>query len=242
MATDESEPTGSEPETDVELESWDDDAEFGATSGSSLALFDGDQGGLDPPQRHALVTLLKQRFITAESHPADWKTIVARPDPIRSRLNDLYLELVLDRERLVAYKRQASSEDSVKGFPTLLHDRAWPREDTVLIVILRVRFRSEQAAGMARVFVERDDLVADIDQYRPDTATDRVRDTERVSRAIERLNRDGLLVGKSGSSRFEISPAIEVMLPLEKLTLLLRWIKGDGQGPEVPAPEGGDVA
>ncbi len=36
----------------------------------------------------------------------------------------------------------------------------------------------------------------------------------------------GLLIGPSTGDRFEISNAIEVLLPLEKLTELLAWMRG----------------
>jgi hypothetical protein len=208
--------------TDGAVDGWDDPER---ESTSSVALFEGDEGALELPQRRVLVALLKQRFITAQSHPKEWKTLVANPRPIRSRLNDLFLDLHLDVVREVAYKRQVVPEGGGR-FPTLLHDTAWSREETALMVYLRTRSRSEEAAGTSRSFVERQDMLDHVAALRPAHATDHVADGRRAVKAIESLNRAGLLIGASTADRFEVSPAIDVVLPLERLQELLRWLQG----------------
>ncbi|GAA0902765.1 DUF4194 domain-containing protein [Virgisporangium aurantiacum] len=204
------------------IDGWDDsDRE----STSSVALFEGDEGALELLQRRTLVALLKQRFITAQSHPKEWRTLIANPRPIRSRLNDMFLDLHLDAAREVAYKRQVAPEGGGR-FPTLLFDTAWSREETALMVYLRIRSRSEEAAGASRSFVERQDMVEHVAALRPAHATDHVADGRRAVKAIESLNRAGLLIGASTADRFEVSPAIDVVLPLERLQELLRWLSG----------------
>ena len=56
---------------------------------SSVSLFEGDEGGLEYSQRHALVTLLKQRFISGRPHPREWAVLVEHERVLRSRLNDM---------------------------------------------------------------------------------------------------------------------------------------------------------
>jgi hypothetical protein len=204
------------------VDDWDDPER---ESTSSVALFEGDAGALELPQRRVLVALLKQRFITAQSNPKEWRTLVENPRPIRSRLNDLFLDLHLDVVREVAYKRQVVPEGGGR-FPTLLHDTAWNREETALMVYLRTRSRSEEAAGTSRSFVERQDMLDHVAALRPAHATDHVADGRRAMKAIESLNRAGLLIGASTADRFEVSPAIDVVLPLERLQELLRWLQG----------------
>src|SRR5258706_4823182 len=187
---------------------------------SSVALFEGDDGALELPQRRVLVALLKQRFITAQSHPKEWKTLTANPRLIRSRLNDLFLDLHLDAVREVAYKRQVVPEGGGR-FPTLLHDTAWTREETILMVYLRTRSRSEEVAGTSRTYVDRQDMLEHVAAVRPARATDHAGDGRRAVKAIESLNRAGLLIGASTADRFEVSPAIDVVLPLERLQELL---------------------
>src|SRR6476619_5773414 len=93
---------------------------------TSVSLFEGDEGGLEYAERRALVALLKQRFISARTHPRDWRALTENERVIRARLNDLFLELQIDPVREVAWKRQAVSETGQK-FPTLLYDAACRR-------------------------------------------------------------------------------------------------------------------
>lgn len=149
---------------------------------SSVALFEGDEGGLEQAQRRALVAIVKNRFITADSHPKEWRALVANPRPIRSRLNDLFLDLHLDVDRQVAFKRQAVPEAGNR-FPTLLHDTAWSREETILLVFLRTRSRADEAAGVAKTFVDRDDMLEHVASLRPQHATDQTGDAKRAVKA-----------------------------------------------------------
>lgn len=221
--------------TEVGLDGDDPDRE-GTTS---VALFEGDEGGLELDQRRALVVLLKQRFITGRTHPKEWRAVTRNPRPIRARLNDLFLDLHLDAEQEVAYKRQVNPEGAGRPFPTLLYDAPWGREDTVLLIYLRSRLRSEQAGGNNRVFVDRKDMVEFVEQHRPAHATDHSGDAKRAKNAIDALYKAGLLVGVSTADRFEISNALEVLLPIEKLQELLAWLRSAGteDDHEQPAPD-----
>lgn len=222
--------------------SWagdDDDPERAATT--SLSLFEGDEGGLEIDQRRALVVLLKQRFISARTHPKEWRALIRQPRPIRSRLNDLFLELHLDTDREVAYKRQVAPEGGGRPFPTLLYDSPWGREDTIVLVFLRGRFRSEQAAGADRVFVDRKDMLEYVEAHRPAHATDQSGDGKRAAKAIETVFKAGLLIGPSTGERFEISNAIEVLLPLDKLTELLAWLREQNRARHADATGPGDA-
>ena len=187
---------------------------------TSVSLFEGDEGGLEYAERRALVALLKQRFISARTHPKDWAALTENELLIRSRLNDLFLELQVDRVREVAWKRQAVSETGQK-FPTLLYDAAWSREETIVLVHLRDRFRAATAAGEQRVYVDREDVVEYVAGFRPAHATDVSGDEKRARNAVSNVNKAGLLIGSPTDHRFEISEAIESLLPLDRLRELL---------------------
>ena len=201
-----------------------DPAEVDGAETASLSLFEGDEGGLEYAERRALVTLLKQRFISARTHPRDWRALVDNERLIRSRLNELFLELQVDRHREVAWKRQASPETGQR-FPTLLHDVAWSREETIVLVHLRDRFRAGTAAGEERVHVDREDVVRHVAGFRPVHATDAAGDERRARNAVSSINKAGLLIGAPTDDRFEISEAIESLLPLELLRELLETLR-----------------
>lgn len=208
---------------------WDGDTDGDRDASSSIALFEGDEGRLDVAQRRALVALLKHRFITPRTHPGEWRALIAHPTLIRSRLNDVFLDLHLDREREVAFKRQAAPDGGGR-FPTLVRDLAWSREETVIMVYVRRRSRAEEGSGQIRVFVDRQEMLDHVASLRPAHATDQAGDSRRGAKAIENLITAGLLIGQHDADRFEISPALDVVLPLERLQDLLRWLQTQRAG------------
>lgn len=205
---------------------------------SSVSLWEGDESGLEYRQRHALVTLLKQRFLSARTHPRDWQVLVEHERVLRSRLNDLFLDLQIDRAREVAWKRQAVSETGSR-FPTMLYDAAWSREETLVLVHLRDRLRAGAATGETRMFVDREDLVEYVASFRPAHATDEAGDEKRARNAVTSLAKAGLLIPGTSEDRFEISEAVEPLLPLELLQELLEALQR-ANGAEAP-PEDADL-
>jgi Domain of unknown function (DUF4194) len=188
--------------------------------GRSLSLFEGDEGSLTYEQRCALVFLLRHRYVSAEQHPAEWRTIIDAQVQLRSRLNDMFLDLHVDERAQVAFKRQAVP-DSDGRFPTLLHDIAHTREETILLIFLRQRFRSERADGADAVIVDRQELLDAVTRFRPRDANDQSGDARRAGNAIESLQRSGILLRSADEQRLHVAPVIEVLLPLPRLHELL---------------------
>lgn len=207
---------------------------------ASVSLFEGDEGELEYAQRHALVALLKNRFVSARTHPHDWRTLVDHERVLRSRLNDLFLDLQLDREREVAWKRQAVPETATR-FPTLLHDTAWSREETLVLVHLRDRLRSGLAGGETKVFVDVDDVLTYVASFRPLHATDESGDEKRARNAVASIAKAGLLIATGSEDRYEISEAVEPLLPLELLTELLDALRRANNRDETPPEKVDDL-
>lgn len=191
---------------------------------STLALFEGDAGGLSLAQRRALVVLLKNRFISAGQHPTEWRVIREDPEPIKSRLNNMFLDLHLDLHYEVAFKRQAAADSGNREFPTLLHDTAHTREETILLVFLRHRFQSERASGREDVTVEHNELLTQVATFRPAHATNRSGDEAKANNAIDNLRKAKILTRTNDTSRLRISPVIAVLLPLPRLHELWEWL------------------
>lgn len=207
-------------------------------AGRSLSLFEGDEGSLTFDQRRALVFILKHRYISAEENPAEWAVLLDAQIALRARLNDLFLDLHLDHDAQIAFKRQAVPEGDGR-FPTLLHDIAHTREETILLVFLRERFRSERSGGSDAVYVDRDELLDTVERFRPPDANDRAGDSRRVENAITSLQRSGLLLKTNDEQRLRIAPVIEVLLPLPRLHELLNslWtLNGTGPSAEPDRP------
>lgn len=197
------------------------------------ALWEGDKGELRLSQRRALHALVKNRFITAESHPREWATLLDHTHTIETRLNELFFELELDRNREVAYKRQATPESGTRPFPTLLYDQPWNREETVLLVHLRALRRQATAAGTHTVRVERDHLTTYLTNFSA-TDTDAATRARRATRAVESIQKTGLLTGPADAETLTISPAIDVMLPVDKIHDLITWLDANTPPPTGP--------
>lgn len=188
----------------------------------SLSLFAGDRGELDLAQRKTLLTLVKHPYLSAAQQPAEWATLMESEAVITSRLNDLFLDLEVNRTYEVAFKRQAQPE-SGRSYPTLLRDVSYTREESILMVFLRGRFRSVRAEGDDMVHVDREDMTAAVGRFRPPHATDRSGDARKTEKAIDHLVKARILA-KTSDDRFRISPVIEVLLPIDRLTELLEWL------------------
>lgn len=188
--------------------------------GRSLSLFEGDEGTLTYEQRCTLVFLLKHRYVSAEQHPDEWRTLINAQVQLRSRLNDQFLDLHIDQHAQVAFKRQAVPEGDGR-FPTLLHDIAYTREETIMLIFLRQRFRSERAGGTDAVLLDREELLEAVTRFRPPDANDRSGDARKAENAILSLLRCGILLKTADEQRLRIAPVIDVLLPLPRLHELL---------------------
>jgi len=187
-----------------------------------LTLFEGDDGDLTLDQRRCLVVILKHPVVTDDR--AEWATLVRDPRVIKSRLNDLFLDLVIDRERGIAYKVQIRSGE-FGSVPPLLRDAAFTREETILLVVLRQRHLAARGSGLPRAHVDRDELVSAIDSFRPASATDQAGDQKRSAAAVDALVRSGVLSKAGSDDRFVISDVIERMLSVDRLHELHAWLK-----------------
>ncbi|MGO3088336.1 MAG: DUF4194 domain-containing protein [Galactobacter sp.] len=182
----------------------------------SLALFDGDAGTLDFPVRRTLVALLRRQVLTRERQPRDWDVLMANEAVITSRLHDLFLDLVIDRDRGVAYKTQVHAEAS-GDTPVLLRDTQYSKEETILLVFLRARRLSERSSGSDRVFVDVDECLEAVESYRAQGSTDVVGEQQRARKAVAGMRAAGILAGTEDEQRLEITAVIEVVLTLARL-------------------------
>jgi hypothetical protein len=182
----------------------------------AASLFEGDCGQLALDVRRALVAVLKRRYVSAERDPETWRVLTENRVALESHLNDMFLQLVIDRDYGLAYKRQATP-DGGGTFPTLLHNLPYTREQTVLMVHLRGVFRSATSAGDEAVFVDARELVEEAANYWPASTTNHVDAERAATRAVEALAKSDILLPTAEPGRYRISPVIEVLLPVSRL-------------------------
>lgn len=182
----------------------------------SLALFDGDAGTLPFQVRRALVSVLRRQVVTRDRQPRDWGVLVDHEETITSRLHDLFLDLVIDHDRGVAYKTQVHAE-AAGDTPVLLRDTSYTREETILLVFLRARRLSERSSGVDRVYVDVDECVGAVESYRAPGMTDVVGEQQRARKAVASMRSAGILAATEETERLEITSVVEVVLSLPRL-------------------------
>lgn len=197
-------------------------------------LFPGDSGTLAEPVRTVLVQLLRRRYVSAAQHPAAWRVLLEHQRSLRSRLNDLYLDLVVNTDHEVAYKQQAPA--AADRFPTLLFDQPWSREETVLLVCLRRLARSRSAAGDTEVFVERAELIDEVGHFRPLSSTNRARDLQQAALGVDSLLRQEVLLRTGTENRYRVSPILEVLLPVDVVQRLVAQLTAHNSGTDPSDP------
>ena len=199
-------------------------------------LFAGDTGTLDADVRRVLVRLLQRRFLVSDRNPAQWRTLLENQQVVESRLHDLYVHLVVDHERGVAYKRQVRSAEL--DVPVLLRDEAYSRAETLVLVHLRTVFQRERGAGetSARVDVEEIEATA-LTYFDPDDTNVATHQRE-IRAAVARLAKDGI-VDEESEGRFRVTPLVEVVLSNERLAELRDWLRerADGRAVAVEAAD-----
>ncbi|MFS0713432.1 DUF4194 domain-containing protein [Microbacterium sp. 2P01SA-2] len=185
-------------------------------------LFPGDRGVLDPAVRRVLVHLLQRRFVLADRNREEWTALLDNQQLVESRLNDLFVRLVIDHERGVAYKQQVRSDEL--DVPILLRDAAYTRSETLVLVHLRTVYQRESAAGEPAARVDIEDVEQTVMSYFADADGDTAKRQRLIRKAMDRLARDGI-VDEETTGRFRISPLVEIVLSAEKLRELRDWLR-----------------
>lgn len=197
-------------------------------------LFAGDRGTLDAEVRRVLVRLLQRRFLSADKYPAQWRTLLENQQLIESRLHDLFVRLVVDHDRGIAYKQQVRSAEL--DVPILLRDDPYNRAETLVLVHLRTVFQQERVAGEASARVDIEELEQTVLTYFDPDDTNMARGQQEIRSAVTRLAKEGLMEEET-AGRYRITPLVEVVMSTEKLSELSRWLRerNDGPGHEVTA-------
>ena len=186
------------------------------------ALFAGDRGVLDSDVRRVLVRLLQRRFITAERNKDEWTVLLANQQVIESRLHDLFVRLIVDMERGVAYKQQVRSDEL--EVPILLKDDAYTRAETLVLVYLRTVYQRESTVGERAARVDIEEVEQTVLTYFTAADGDIARRQRAIRGALARLAGEGIIEEES-EGRFRISSLIEIVLSADRLRELNEWLR-----------------
>lgn len=142
-----------------------------------------DDGRLPEQARRAYIALLNSRYISRAKNRTAWEGLVAWEHELRARLDELYLDLVVDRDTEVAFKRQQDIED----VPRLLRrEKALTRDASFVLLFLRRECAFADPAD-GPVVVTRDQIAEFLRAFQQEGDLDDARFARRVSAAIQAL-------------------------------------------------------
>ena len=202
-------------------------------------LFLNDSGALPLDTRRVLVQLLSGPSLEARRHAKMWPVLLRDEAILRSRLADLFLELIIDRDTQVAFTSQVDAGEL--DVPILLRRAQLTFIDSVLMLFLRQRLTQAQSHG-DRAVIARDEIIENLLPYERAASTDRAGFTKRVNASMEKLKKHNILQKiRASDDRFEIAPTLKLLFPAEQIvaltTLYARIAAGEPQQRALPDDE-----
>lgn len=198
-------------------------------------LWPGDMGTLREPSRRVLVALIKGPFVSAERHGDIWRALAADTEEIRSRLADLFLDLVIDTTLGVAFIRSAATGDLTA--PQVVRTLPLTFIDTVLL--LHLRGELVRSNGTGRVIVGKDEVFEQLHVYRAAASTDEAGFTKRINASWTKFEKQNLVATTSTEGRFEVSPVLRLVFGPEEIAAISAEYKrllAPTDGPPVNGP------
>lgn len=200
--------------------------ESGAPMGSAeeglagMGLYPGDTGQLPEEARRVLAQLLAGPSLDAKRHGRLWAALRQHETVVRSRLAELFLDLVVDSDLDVAFTRQADTGEL--DTPKLLRQAPLTFLQSVLLLYLR-QLLAEAGARGERALVSGEEMMEYMKLYEPEGNTDRAGFEKRIRAAIEKAKDHSLISPIRGSEdRYEISPTLKLLFSADEVAALGR--------------------
>lgn len=154
----------------------------------------------------------------ARRHEKLWNVLKRHEAVLRSRLHDMFLELVLDNQSLVAFTRQVVSEEV--DIPILLRRQSLSFLESVLLLFLRQKLTHSDAHA-ERAVVDRIEMQEYLKAYERSDNVDVSRFGRQMDSAIEKAKKLGILLKLSGTDdRYEVSGSLRLLFPVEEIEAL----------------------
>ncbi|TSI19743.1 DUF4194 domain-containing protein [Brevibacterium aurantiacum] len=186
-----------------------------------------DTGTLGERTRRVLLELLKGPYVSGAQSPQLWSALVADESIVRSRLHDLFLELVIDKLDEFAFTRKVVSEEI--DVPAAVRSERLTFLDTAMLLVLRQLLLA--APGERRVIVDREEVYERLAIYRTGDESTFQRN---LNGAWSRMSNRLRVLHKAGEERFEISPMVKFLIDEDQVRELIdvyeRIASGEAKG------------
>jgi len=178
-------------------------------------------GRLPAEARRALVELMRQGVVTADTRRLVFDALCAHRALIADHLADMYLRILIDEPAGLALLLNVESEGDDEGDTSLITRRTLTVYDTLLLIVLRKHFFDRETAGDTRIridFTQLEDLMLPFLSLTGSSRSDR----RKLNGAVDNMKKRKILNAVRGEDdRFEISPVIRYVVNAEYLEHLL---------------------
>ena len=184
---------------------------------SAPVHFSTDTGTLPMEVRRVLVRLLLGPSLDARRHEKLWAVLKKNEVLLCSRLSDMFLELVVDDDAGVAFLRQVTSEEV--DVTILLRRQSLSFLESVLLLFLRQKL-TQGDVHAERAVVDTTEMREYMQAFEKSDNVDSSRFGKQMEAAIEKAKRLGILHKLTDAERFEVSPTLRVLFPVDEIKAL----------------------
>lgn len=196
-----------------------DDAEIGGDLDAEHEhRYDMASDRLPEPGRRALASLLMNRYVCRARHRSAWEGILTYENDLRGRLDEMYLDLIVDYEAEVAFKRQQDGDDVPR---VLRREKALTRDASFVLIFLRREYAFADPDD-GPVVISRDQISEFLRAYREDGDSDDARFSRRVDAAINALIKPWQILEPDPAVNylFTVSPVVVPLVGVDEMRRL----------------------
>ena len=201
------------------------------------ALWSSDTGVIGEQSRRAMLELIKGPYLSGSKAPALWSALLVDETVIRSRLHELFLELVLDRVGEFAFVRNVTTEELAT--PRTVRTAALSFLDTAMLLVLRQMLLAREGDG--RVIVGQEEVFEQLRVYRTIDRDESDFDKRLNSSWMNMKNKLRIIHQAGTEDRAEISPVLRLIVDAEQIHAISGEYQRIAAGGEAnTAASGGD--
>ena len=202
-------------------------------------LWPGDTGVLTEGSRRALLELIKGPYLSGDTNAGLWSALLADERAIRSRLHELFLELVIDRTGEFAFVRNVVTDELAT--PSTVRTATLTFMDTAMLLVLRQMLLAGESDG--RVIVGRDEVFEQLRVFRSNDRDERDYD-RRMNSSWLKMRNTLRVVHSAGPTdseedRVEVSPVLRLIVDAEQVRAIGAEYQRIASGETLAADIGG---
>ena len=169
------------------------------------------------------------RYVSRSRNRAAWEGVLTFESDIRARLDEMYLDLVVDHEAGVAFKRQQDGDDVPR---VLRKEKALTRDASFVLIFLRREYEFT-APDDWPLIISREQIGEFLRAYREDGDSDDARFSRRVDAAINGLMNPWKILEPDPDADylFTISPVIVPLVGVDEMHRFETAFREAAEGP-----------